>query len=71
MQRANDVTSRPIGAALPRCAKGMTQNELADNIAAAFQALGFTGDASVQFGKWTALPHGSITPQTLQEGDVV
>ena len=25
----------------------------------------------MQFGKWTALPHGSITPQKLQEGDVV
>jgi Xaa-Pro dipeptidase len=25
----------------------------------------------VQFGKWTALPHGSITPQTLKDGDVV
>ena len=27
---------------------------------------GYAGDVSVQFGKWTALPHGSATPQKLK-----
>jgi Xaa-Pro dipeptidase len=71
MQRANDVTIAAYKAAMTTMRDGMTQDELADNIVAAFSALGFSGDVSVQFGKWTALPHGSATPQKLREGDIV
>jgi Xaa-Pro dipeptidase len=71
MQRANDVTIAAYKAALTTMRDAMTQDELADNIVAAFSALGFRGDVSVQFGKWTALPHGSATPQKLREGDIV
>jgi len=71
MQRANDVTIAAYKAAMTTMRDGMTQDELADNIVAAFSALGFRGDVSVQFGKWTALPHGSATPQKLREGDIV
>ncbi len=71
MQRANDATIEAYRAALATLKAGMTQGELSGNIAAAFRALGFTGSASVQVGKWSALPHGSITPQTIREGDVV
>jgi Xaa-Pro dipeptidase len=71
MQRANDVTIEAYKAAFQTMRAGMTQGELSSNIAAAFRALGFTGSASVQVGKWSALPHGSITPQKIQEGDVV
>jgi len=71
MQRANDVTIEAYRAALTTLREGMTQGELSGNIAAAFKALGFNGSASAQFGKWTALPHGSSTPQQLKGGDVV
>jgi Xaa-Pro dipeptidase len=71
MQRANDVTIAAYKVALTTMREGMTQGELAGNIVAAFNALGFQGDVSVQFGKWTALPHGSATPQRLKDGDVV
>jgi Xaa-Pro dipeptidase len=71
MQRANDVTIEAYRAALATLREGMTQGDLSGNIAAAFRALGFTGGASVQVGKWSALPHGSITPQTIHEGDIV
>jgi Xaa-Pro aminopeptidase len=71
MQRANDATIEAYRAALATMREGMTQGELSGNIAAAFTALGFTGGASVQVGKWSALPHGSITPQKIHEGDVV
>jgi Xaa-Pro dipeptidase len=71
MQRANDATIEAYRAAFTTMRAGMTQGELSANIAAAFRALGFTGSASVQVGKWSALPHGSITPQKIQEGDVV
>ncbi|MGE5836312.1 MAG: M24 family metallopeptidase [Acidobacteriota bacterium] len=71
MQRANDVTIAAYRAALATMTEGMTQGQLSGNIAAAFTALGFSGGASVQVGKWSALPHGSITPQAIHEGDVV
>jgi Xaa-Pro aminopeptidase len=71
MQRANDATIAAYRAAFQTMKAGMTQGELSANIASAFRALGFTGSASVQVGKWSALPHGSITPQKIQEGDVV
>jgi len=71
MQRANDATIEAYRAAFTTMKDGMTQGDLSANIAAAFRALGFTGSASVQVGKWSALPHGSITPQQIKEGDVV
>lgn len=71
LQHANDVTLTAYKAALSALREGMPQGELSDNIQAAFGALGYAGDVSVQFGKWTALPHGSSTPQTLKTGDVV
>jgi Xaa-Pro dipeptidase len=71
MQRANAATIEAYRAAFTTMKAGMTQGELSANIASAFTALGFTGSASVQVGKWSALPHGSITPQKIQEGDVV
>ncbi len=71
MQRANDATIAAYRAALSTLYEGMPQGELSANVAAAFRQLGFTGGASAQFGQWTALPHGSRTPQTLKEGDVV
>ena len=71
MQRANDATIAAYRAAFTTMRDGMTQGELAANISAAYQRLGFSGGASVQVGKWSALPHGSITPQKLREGEVV
>ena len=71
MQRANDVTIAAYKAALTTMREGMSQDELASNITKAFRALGFNGAISVQYGKWTALPHGSATPQNLKEGDIV
>jgi Xaa-Pro dipeptidase len=71
MQRANDVTIAAFRAALSTMYEGMNQNELGANISAAFRALGYQGGAMVQFGEWTALPHGSITPQDLHEGNIV
>ena len=50
---------------------GMTQNEVGRLINAAYQRLGFPGFASVQVGDYTALPHGSITPQTIREGTII
>ncbi len=71
MQRANDATIAAYRAAFQTMKEDMTQGELSANISAAFRKLGFNGSASVQVGKWSALPHGSITPQRLEEGQIV
>src|SRR5438105_13159180 len=50
---------------------GMTQNDASRLINAAYGRLGFPGFASVQVGEYTALPHGSLTPQTIREGTII
>ena len=68
---ANDITIVAYRATHDSMRAGMTQDEFASNCAAAFRALGVNGGIFVSFGKYTAFPHGSSTPQKLQEGDVV
>jgi Xaa-Pro dipeptidase len=50
---------------------GMTQNQVSDLIDAGYRQIGFPGGASVQVGEYTALPHGSIAPQTIREGTII
>ncbi len=71
MQKASDVTIEAYKASFTTIVAGMSQTQLSNNISAAFKKLGFSGGTSVQVGKYSALPHGSITPQTIKEGDVV
>jgi Xaa-Pro dipeptidase len=72
MQRANDITIEAYKACFAALTEGMTQFDFGRNIRAAFEALGAPGgSAGVQFGEYTAFPHGSITPQKLKQGDVV
>ena len=71
MQIANDITIAAYKATRESMTEGMTQGEFAGNCAAAFRALGTSGGIFVSFGKYTAFPHGSSTPQRLKEGDVV
>src|SRR5258705_282535 len=40
-------------------------------VAAAYGRLGFPDFACVEVGELPALPHGSITPQTIREGTIV
>jgi len=71
MQLANDITIEAYKATHASMTEGMTQGDFAGICAAAFRALGTTGGIMVSFGKYTAFPHGSSTPQRLKEGDVV
>ena len=71
LQIANDATIEAYKMAFPTVRPGMSQTELSGNISAAFRKLGFSGGAMVIVGKYSALPHGSIAPQTIQEGDIV
>ena len=71
MRLANKVTLAAYDAAYRAVNEGMTQSELSDLIAAAYERLGFPGEASVQVGGYSALPHGSTVPQVIREGSIV
>ena len=68
---ANTATLKVYEAVYHALQPGMTQNTASSLIAAAYRRVGFPGFASVQVGEYTALPHGSITPQTIREGTIV
>jgi len=71
MRLASKVTLRAYEAAYRALRAGMSQSEFAGLVADAHRRLGFQGSASVQVGEYSALPHGSITPQTVGEGTVL
>ncbi|HVT39743.1 MAG TPA: Xaa-Pro peptidase family protein [Gemmatimonadaceae bacterium] len=71
MRLASQVTLKAYEAAWKSLKDGMTQNDFAALVAAAHQQLGFEGSAGVQVGKYSALPHGSATPQTVREGSIL
>ncbi len=68
---AGEATLKCYEAVYRALQPGMTQNEVSRLIDAGYQRLGFPGFASVQVGEYTALPHGSITPQTIREGTII
>lgn len=71
MRLANHVTLAAYEATWKALHDGMTQQDVARLIAAAHQKLGFSGGASVQTGPYSALPHGSATPQVIHEGTIL
>jgi Xaa-Pro dipeptidase len=71
MRIAARVTITAYEAAWRALEPGMTQHQLQRLIDAAYSQLGFPGGASVNVGLFSALPHGSVEPQTIQKGEVV
>ena len=71
MRLACQVTLKAYEAVYHALSDGMTQNQVGGLISAAYGRLGFPGGASVQVGEYTALPHGSIQPQTIREGTII
>jgi len=71
MRLASKVTLTAYEAAYRALHEGMTQHDFSGLVSAAHSQLGFTGDADVQVGPYTAMPHGSVEPQTIQEGTIV
>jgi Xaa-Pro dipeptidase len=71
MRLACEATLTCYEAVFKALKPGMTQDDCSSLIAAAYGRLGFPGFASVQVGEYTALPHGSITPQTIREGTII
>jgi Xaa-Pro dipeptidase len=71
MRLASQVTLKCYEAVFRALQPGMTQNDVSRLIDAGYNRLGFPGFASIQVGEYTALPHGSITPQTIREGTII
>lgn len=71
MTLANQVTLTAYKAAYLAMDEGMTQRDFGRLVSQAHDRLGFQGGASVQTGEYSALPHGSITPQVIREGTIL
>ena len=71
MRHASAVTLKAYEAAYKSLKGGMTQSDFARLVSLAHTQLGFSGSAGVQVGKYSALPHGSATPQVVSEGSIL
>ena len=71
MRLACQATLKVYEAVYHALEPGMTQNTVSTLIGQAYHQVGFPGEASVQVGEYTALPHGSIQPQTIREGTII
>lgn len=71
MRHANKVTHMAYEAAWKSLKEGMTQTDFQKMVQQAHRQLGYEGSAGVQVGKYSALPHGSATPQTVTEGSIL
>jgi Xaa-Pro dipeptidase len=71
MRLAAKVTLKAYAAAFAGLGDGMTQGDFGALVSQAHARLGFTGSASVQVGEFSALPHGSVTPQRIREGQPI
>jgi Xaa-Pro dipeptidase len=71
MRLAARVTLKAYAAAWRALRPGMTQTDFAGLVSAAHARLGFQGGAGVQVGQYSALPHGSVTPQVITEGSIL
>lgn len=71
MRFAGQVTLKAYEAAWKSLKEGMTQDDFAKLVQLAHKQLGYDGSAGVQVGKFSALPHGSMTPQVVREGSIL
>jgi Xaa-Pro dipeptidase len=71
MRHASQVTLKAYEAAWKSLKEGMTQSDFARLVSLAHTQLGWSGSAGVQVGEFSALPHGSATPQRVREGSIL
>jgi len=71
MQLANEVTLTAYKAAYQSLEAGMSQGDFRNLVSQAHSQQGFSGGAGVQVGEFSALPHGSVTPQVVEEGSIL
>jgi Xaa-Pro dipeptidase len=71
MRLACEATFDVFRAIFASLKAGMSQEEISQLVETGFSKMGLHGGALVLFGASAALPHGTLQPQKLKEGDVV
>jgi Xaa-Pro dipeptidase len=71
MRLANQATLRVYEAVYRALRPGMTQADALQLVSAAYDRVGFRGEASIDVGSSTANPHGSDAPEVIREDTVV
>jgi Xaa-Pro dipeptidase len=71
MRLACEATFDVFRATFGSLKEGMSQEDIARNIEVGFAKMNLHGGALVLIGESAALPHGTVKPRTLKEGDVV
>jgi len=71
MRLACEATCEVYRATFAALKEGMSQQEISALAEAGYTKMGLHGDAMVLIAESSALPHGSIKPQTLREGQIV
>jgi Xaa-Pro dipeptidase len=71
MKIANTATLAVYEAVFHALNPGMTTQQASSLITMAYGQVGFRGEASFEVGAYSALPHGSVAAQTIQEGTPV
>jgi Xaa-Pro dipeptidase len=71
MRLACEATFDVFRAVFASVKEGMSQDDIGKLVEAGFAKMGLRGGALVLLGPSAALPHGTIKPQKLKEGDVL
>jgi Xaa-Pro dipeptidase len=71
MRLACEATCDVYRAVFSSLREGITQSEISRLVETGFLKMGLRGDALVLTGASAALPHGTVKPQSLGEGDVI
>jgi Xaa-Pro dipeptidase len=71
MRIASAVTLRAFEAVYQSIEEGMTREDVGGLIRNAHSRLGYSGGALVLVDASTALPHGTVKPQTIREGSII
>jgi Xaa-Pro aminopeptidase len=71
MRLACEATFDAFRAVFASLKEGMSQEDIAHLVEAGFAKMGLHGGALVLLGASAALPHGTLQPRKLKEGDVV
>jgi Xaa-Pro aminopeptidase len=71
LKLANEITLSVYRAVYQSCGPGDTNRRFIDLIGTAYARCGVRGDASLNVGQYSAVPHGSAQTQVIREGDIV
>jgi Xaa-Pro dipeptidase len=71
MRLACEATFEVFRAAFASLTEGISQDDISQLIEAGYSKMDLQGYALVLIGASAALPHGSVQPQKLKEGDVI